>query len=158
MMTKEQDLENELSVLKEPPFAHFCGSYNGGLSITTNIVSYSNLLYSSTNVAGTDLDISTGIFTSGWPGSYTVSWNLGVDASSGDNAVWIYLRINGNQIADSMHQSYYNGISGYVYDQGGRDMIVHLDRGDTLDLYRKDCSAKIQFTIFCVSLSTFDIE
>ena len=45
-----------------------------------------------------------------------------------------------------------------IYITGGRTLVLHLVRGDTLDLYCEDCSATIYRVTFCVSLSTFDIE
>ena len=36
-------------------------------------------------------------------------------------------------------------------------MVLHLDQGDTLQLYCDDCTAGIGYTTFCVSLTTFDI-
>ena len=52
---------------------------------------YDKLIYSSTNVEG-GLDISTGQFTSGWPGSYTVTWSLRIDDDDFDTPAAIYLR------------------------------------------------------------------
>ena len=62
-------------------------------------------------------------------------------------------------IQESLHSSYYIGPdqSG-VQDQGGRTLVLHLDRGDTLDLYCDNCSAGIGRTTFCVSLSQADVE
>ena len=37
-------------------------------------------------------------------------------------------------------------------------MILHLAKGDTLDLYCIDCSAGIGAITFCASLSTSDVE
>ena len=60
-------------------------------------------------------------------------------------------------IQESEHVSRYSGPSGHVSDQGGRTLVLHLDRGDTLDLYCDNCSAYISSTTFCVSLSQFDV-
>ena len=54
------DLEREVSMLKDPPFTFFCGSYSGWQYPTSEAISYTKLFYSSTNVAGAGLDISTG--------------------------------------------------------------------------------------------------
>ena len=87
-----QKLEREVSFFKSAPFAHVCGAQS---SITTSgwPISYDSLLYSSTNVEG-GLDISTGQFTSGWPGTYTVTWSLRTDDDEWDTVVAIYLRKN----------------------------------------------------------------
>ena len=43
------------------------------------------------------------------------------------------------------------------YIIGGRSIVVYLGLGDTLQLYRDVGSGEIQYTTFCVSLTTFDI-
>ena len=156
MTTKDdltQELKREVSFLKDPPWTFACGAHNKGMTVTDQTISYTTLLYSSTNVAGAGLDISTGVFTAGHPGSYTATWSLLAEDNAGDHYVAVYLRKNGENIEESRHLSEYTGSSGYVGDQGGRTLVLHLDRGDTLDLYCVDCSARIGHTSFCVSLS-----
>ena len=158
LITTKDDLEREVSFLKNLPFSFACGSHYDGLHITTQAISYNTLLYSSTNIAGPHgLDISTGVFTAGHPGSYTATWSLMALDNAGDYGVDIYLRKNGDKIVDSRHRSYNTG-TGQVSDQGGRTLVLHLDRGDTLDLYCQDCSSTIFYTTFCVSLSQADVE
>ena len=160
-----KELKEEVSFLKEPPWTFMCGArFDDGdyLSITSQAITYSTLFYSSTNVDGSGLDIATGIFSAGFPGSYTATWSLEASNEPGEEAVAIFLRKNGVQIEESRQYSIYDitdgGTSGYIGDQGGRTMILHLDRGDTLDLYCQDCSADIYYISFCVSLSQFDVE
>merc|ERR1712098_173796 len=74
-----------------------------------------------------------------------------------EHPAYTHLQHNGENIDESRHVSYYNGPSGDVWDQGGRTMVLHLDQGDTLQLYCDDCTAKIGDITFCVSLTTFDI-
>ena len=161
LKAKDVHLEREVSFLKDPPFTFACGAHSNsaGLSITSQAISYTTLLYSSSNVAGAGLDISTGVFTAGHPGSYTATWSLYSDDDHGDSQVYIHLRKNMVSIQESYHVSYYIGPdqSG-VADQGGRTLVLHLDRGDTLDLYCEDCSEHIYYTTFCVALSQFDVE
>jgi len=154
-------LEEEMKILRNPPHLHVCGGSNDKwINSNSRIIDYSTLLYSSTNTEGGGLDISTGVFTSPWPGSYTVTWSLMAKNFQGENAFLIRLRKNGKEIVESLHASELTGQSGYTYDQGGRTLITHLDTGDTLDLYCDRCdrgSAGVGWTSFCVSLSTFDI-
>merc|ERR1711892_154200 len=157
LTTKDHELERDVSIIRNPPFIHSCG-HRYSTSITAQTIPYDSLLYSSTNTEGGGLDIATGVFTSPWPGSYTVTWSLTADDGYTDSLVRIYLRQNGQKITESVHYSYYSGPSGYVRDQGGRTLVLHLDMGDTLDLYCADCSANIYWTTFCVSLSPFDIN
>ena len=72
------------------------------------------------------------------------------------------MRKNKDIIPETFHdclfygRSYGSGPSG-INDQGGRTVLVHLDMGDTLDLYCENCSAEIMFLTFCVSLEQFDV-
>ena len=110
-------------------------------------ISYTSLLYSSTNQEDGGLDITTGVFTAPWGGSYTVSWDTSAELEHGE-LVDIYLNKNGNNIEESRHSSYYGG-NDYVSDQGkllltllyiiivyyiigGRTLVVYLAMGDTL--------------------------
>jgi len=151
-------VESDISSLKEPPFLHDCGAHydDHGLSLASGTISYNKLLYSSTNIAGTGLDISTGRFTSLFPGSYTVTWGLRVDDNEGDTNTIIYLKMNGHIIKESRHES--STSIGFSRDQGGRTLVLHLARGETLELFCEHCSAVIYDVTFCVSLTTFDIE
>merc|ERR1711892_1053928 len=157
LTSKDHELERDVSIIRNPPFIHSCGSHYEYLSITSQTIPYNNLLYSSTNTEGGGLDIARGVFTSPLAGSYTVTWSLAADDDAGDHSVVIYLRQNGQKIEESRHYSDYSGPSGQATNQGGRTLVLHLDMGDTLDLYCDNCSAYIYRTTFCESLSTFDI-
>merc|ERR1712241_987579 len=74
LMSKTDELEREVAILKAPPYIHACGS-NGGLPASTGTIPYTSLLYSSTNQEDGGLDITTGVFTAPLGGSYTVSWD-----------------------------------------------------------------------------------
>ena len=77
--------------------------------------------------------------------------------SAGDSGVFMHMRKNGASISDSEHWSIYSGPSGKMSEQGGRTIIIHLARGDTLKLYCDDRSSAIHRTTFCVSLSQYDV-
>merc|ERR1719347_1266582 len=108
---KTDDLEREVSILRAPPFIHACGSNTNLLSFQGQIIPYTSLLYSSTNTEGGGLDISTGVFTAPWGGSYTVYWDTNAYLDSGDSGerVVIYLQKNGESIQESQHYSKYTG-------------------------------------------------
>merc|ERR1712129_604251 len=78
------EIEKDVSFLKEPPWTFFCAGDASYQGIVGAILTYPTLLYSSTNVDGADLDITTGVFISGFPGSYTVTWSMWADDSPGD--------------------------------------------------------------------------
>merc|ERR1711892_678799 len=157
LTSKDHELERDVSIIRNPPFIHSCGSHYEYLSISSQTIPYQSLLYSSTNTEGGGLDIATGVFTCPWPGSYTVTWSVKGDDNAGDADINIYLRKNGNNIVETEQISSYTGSSGHVEEQGGRTIVLHLELGSPLDLYCADCSAGIYFTTFCVSLTTFDI-
>ena len=81
-------------------------------------ISYSSLLYSSTNTEGGYLDVATGVFSSPYPGSYTVTWSLLAKDGVGESIVEIYLRKNGQKIDETHHWSQYTGSNGHVWEQG----------------------------------------
>ena len=97
------------------------------------------------------------MFLAGHPGSYTATWSTLNQDDVGDHFINIYLRKNNKAIDVARHYSRFDGENGQVQEMGGRTLVIHLDRGDTLDLYCDECSAAIYDTIFCVSLSQFDV-
>ena len=97
------------------------------------------------------------MFTAGHPGSYTATWSLTTENKSGDDWIVVFLRKNGEKITESEIKSHYTGASGLVLEQGGRTLVLHLERGDTMDLYCDKCQAGIDFITICVSLSQFDV-
>ena len=154
MKKKITDLEHEISILRDPPFSYFCG-YQETTNVVAGYVPYSSLFYSSTNIEGANLDISTGIFTSGHPGTYTVTWSLHNQNGHTEQQVVLYLFKNDNRIIES--QYYSKQIEASAVDQGAVNLVLHLERGDTLALYYEDCSDKIWIVMFCVELSQFDV-
>ena len=52
---KCQDLERDVSIMRNPPFIHPCG-FNGGVSTSQMTIPYTSLLYFSTNTEGGGLD------------------------------------------------------------------------------------------------------
>merc|ERR1712179_33371 len=160
LMFKTDDLEREVAILKAPPYIHACGSHYDAISSNSGPIPYTSLLYSSTNQESGGLDISTGVFTAPHGGSYTVSWDAQARLNRWEG-VSIYLQKNGATIEESLHNSYYgDNIDDHMNEQGGRTLVVHLDQGETLQLYKAsgDQSGDIAKTTFCVSLTTFDIE
>jgi len=156
LMSKTDELEREVAILKAPPYIHACGSHYDILSASSGTIPYTSLLYSSTNQEDGGLDISTGVFTAPHGGSYTVYWDTSAYLDSGE-IVYIYLEKNEMTIQESEHHSRYTGPSGVVYDQGGRTMVVYLGLYDTLQLSMNAASGDIRHITFCVSLTTPDI-
>ena len=114
---KNNELESEITRMRNPPYMHACG-YIYFTDIKSATIPYSTLLYSSTNTEGGGLDIASGVFTSSYPGSYTVTWALQAIDDAGQSSVAIYLQQNGQNIEESRHLSYNTRPSGVVSDQG----------------------------------------
>ena len=108
----------EVTNLRYPPYLHSCGSHFEGLSIKSQTVPYTSLLYSSTNTEGGGLNIETGVFTSPHPGTYTATWSLVAQNDRRDYPVILYLYKNGKRIEEAQHYSDEVGISGSMLDQG----------------------------------------
>ena len=151
-----QKLHKEVSFLKDPPMTFTCATHSLYQdSLTGKTIPYTKLLYSSSNVESV-LDITTGVFTAGYPGSYTATWSLWVPLGyQGTTSLRLYLRKNGENIEESTHFTYHDGPSP-AYDQGGRTLVLHLDKGDTLELYCAWSDGYIADVSFCVSLSQYD--
>ena len=116
-MTKSEKLERDVCSMMDAPYFHICG-YKHFKSINSQSMTYDTIFYNSTNTESGGLDLDTGIFTSPYPGSYTVTWSLMAEDNSGDDWVWIYLRKNSRNIAESFHKSFYTGYSGWVDNMG----------------------------------------
>ena len=96
------DLKREVSFLKNPPFFHACASLPTLAGFFTQTITYNTLLFSSTNTDIGGMDITSGIFTSPYPGIYLVSWSLEANADlKGAHQVYFYLRKNGQDIQES---------------------------------------------------------
>ena len=148
---------NNLEYLRDPPFTFGCGSQTDWISTHSEVITYNNLMYYSSNVEGASLDIKSGIFTAGHPGTYMVSWSMETQNTAGNTGIYIFLRKNGAEVNGSRTASYNIIGSGTMYEQGSRTVFLHLDRGDTLDLFGEETSSKFYLTTFCVSLAQFDV-
>ena len=182
MKVKDDELEcqttelvREVSFLKNPPSYHICVFKGTTDVISSNIAFEKELYFSCNSCENATFDLESGVYTNGWPGTYTVTWDLIAADDARDPYVAIYMKKNGQEILETEHGSKYTGSSGYVFDQGklcfasftecllklhftgGRTMILRMETGDTLSLYCYDCSAEVYRFTFCISLNTFDV-
>ena len=77
---------NALSNLRNPPSSAFTNMFSG---IDASITCDPELFYSSNNVEGASLDITTGLLSAGYPGSYSVSRALNAELPAGNHEVRI---------------------------------------------------------------------
>ena len=146
-------LTKEIKMLRNPHYSYFSGSSFGSFQLFEGTIAYTKLFHASTNVEGDNLDTSTGVFTVGYPGVYTVTWSLNVWWGNGEPNTLINLLKNGVVILEAEQKSW-----GASSEMGSRTLILHLQHGDTLALYCMDCSATITRVMFSVSLGQFDIK
>merc|ERR1711915_37410 len=153
---EQENAELKLKVedVRNPPFYHMC-SYRDVYSTSDHLIPFDKIIYlSSYRCDDADIDLNTGTFTAGWPGTYTVTWDFSAWNEKGLN---IHLRKNGIKVEESYHHSYSHDDDS---DQGGRTLLFHLDSGDTLSLFCEQCDSPyygVEYLTFCVSLSTFDV-
>ena len=112
-------LSKDISALKDPPHYHACVYQDTGY-MSNWVIDFDKVLYTSSNIDEADFDIKAGVFTSGWGGTYTVTWDLRADNNPKERAVELYLKKNGEVIPESHHKSHYeaSGYDGRVVDQG----------------------------------------
>merc|ERR1711915_1253 len=162
-LTSDMDLLlREVSFLKNPPHYHIC-VYKHATNVNARMVSFDRVFYFDCNLCDDDdynvhanFNLDDGVYTNGWPGTYTVTWDVRAsNGYQGSKTIIIYLRKNGIDIPESEIFTYYSGPSGRAYDQGGRTMILRLNKGDTLGLYCQSCEGNISYITFCITLNTF---
>merc|ERR1711915_594002 len=155
------ELKKEIRELRDPPVFFQC-VFKAEENTNEKAVQYEREVYSRTNQFTVDggMDLSSGIFTSPYPGTYTFTHSL-YSHNENEDPSYLHLRKNGDSIPESLHYSDIymgNEPGGVVSDQGGRTMILHLSRGETVDLYCNKCIASVKNIVLCVQLSQFDVE
>merc|ERR1711915_172599 len=146
----------EDSFLKNPPHYHIC-VFLLRTTVSSQTMSFEKVLFNECNMCdNADFDLDTGVYKNGWPGIYTVTWDLYAKGIDG-KYVSIFLLKNGQRIDESRHFSQYYGSNGFMWEQGGRSLILRLETGDTLSLYCDNCAAVVKDISFCITLSTFDV-
>jgi len=97
------------------------------------------------------LSTSTGEYTAEVGGLYQVTWSLTNRVDSGEYN-WIYLYKN-DEAVEGGHHSYYQNSDGYIYEQGGRTLLLELDEGDRLHLGTTTFYGSAYYITFCVHLT-----
>ena len=105
------------------------------------------------NVTG-GLDINTGVFTvgRGYGGVWEVSYSIHSRQDSGEINM-AYLYINGEQIGESLHDTYYEGSEGYVGSLSSRSLYMRLESGDTISLRTGQVGYGLYHITLCLQLA-----
>merc|ERR1719427_26721 len=139
-------LEKIVAEMKErletdPPYIFVCAYHASSFDLKEGPVTYGETTYTSTNLETGGLNISTGVFTAGHPGIYSVSWSMVNYNRGGQDFVYLY-KNNGMARGSSTKKA-----------NQGRTMFVYLKKGDILSLNcHAYCDDVYGGTTFCVSL------
>ena len=104
--------------MKNPPYYHICVYQNVATVVDKNVYFDSELYFDCNNCDDANFNLTSGVYTNGWPGTYTVTWDLTAQDSYGDRFKSIYLKKNGVKIEESRHYSQYSAYTGFVEEQG----------------------------------------
>ena len=111
------ELNAKLEDLRKRPTYHMC-VYQDQHSMNRNVISFDRILYRSAfQCDDADIDLDTGVFTTGASGTYMVTWNLW-----GNNYqnIDVYLRRNGVKIDETRHHSYTSDADGSNQSDQGK--------------------------------------
>eukprot|EP00091_Calanus_sinicus_P008921 TRINITY_DN21219_c0_g1_i1.p1 TRINITY_DN21219_c0_g1~~TRINITY_DN21219_c0_g1_i1.p1 ORF type:complete len:239 (+),score=47.09 TRINITY_DN21219_c0_g1_i1:134-850(+) len=165
--TNQKSIVDTIDLVRNPPTSFYCGTKRSA-SLLEAIVTYDTLFYSRTNIEDAiGLDVKSGIFTSDFPGTYTVSYSLHTDDDVGDPEKVVYVRKNGEILSQTKMVSGSGWAKDHEnWDQGSMTFIVHLEKGDQLDLWCEDCQnygssggsydGAVWDIMFCTSMVQFD--
>jgi len=115
--------------------------------------SYRTITYDSTllKIGSGSLNAGTGVWTAGDAGLFQVSWDMHNQMNSGEWKV-IYLYKNDVEIDESKHDSYYYNSEGGIYDQGGRSLVLDLEKNDRLHLGTDYFDGSAWEITFCINM------
>merc|ERR1719347_143806 len=163
LMERLKSVEQELAetkIYRDPPIYFQCAFQDMSRAVNSAIT-FDELTFSKTNdwTAEGGIDISTGVLNAPFPGTYFITYSLMSSDHDTDPETIIHMKLNGD-VMDGY--TYYRSLFesndyGIVHDQGGRSLILHLDRGDTVELFCDHCGSSIFDILLCVQLSQFDV-
>ena len=162
-VTEETDvlLRGMVDQVRNPPYAFQC-ALKYEWTDADSVITYDRLTYdeisggSIYNVTG-GLDINTGVFTvgQGFSGVWKISYGIESYQDNGDqNLAWLY--INGEQIEESVHWTYYDGSGGHVSTLSSRTLYMRLEAGDTISLRSGKLGHGLYEITLCFELAQID--
>ena len=91
----------------------------------------------------------------GYSGVWQVSFAIRSAQYSGEtNQAWLY--INGEQIEESRHNTYYYDSEGHVASLGSRSLYMRLESGDTISLRTGEIGYGLWHITLCFELAQSD--
>ena len=140
--------------MRNPPFAFQCGWQGGLVTAENSIITFERLSFSSLFGVAGGLDITTGVFTAGYNGVWTITYSTHSEQAGGD-ANSVYLFLNDNKIEESVHYTYNSGGPGYFQTLGSRTLHIRLETGDVVTL-KTGRLEDIGGITLCFELAQFD--
>ena len=160
LVAADLQLEDKLEKVGNPPFAFICG-YQDRWGSDNSVISYDKLLYNNSGgynaSSNGDLDLESGLFRSGYRGTWLVTWSTQTSHWGGANSNTLHLYKNGEKIEETeQHTGDKNaGSDGNDVEMvGGRSLYLALEDGDTLHLQTEDVNYLNHITV-CYSLEQF---
>ena len=149
---KISTLENKLSSMKKK--SSFCAYqddwYDGKNGI---VITYDRLLLEENDVPGSSFNTKEGIFTAGIDGTYHVDLRIGYMFTYMVRVFWqVFLAMKLKFTSGTIESKLYTKTSKDYHEIGGRNMMVKLEKGDTLDVFGQKIGDILCVT-FCISLS-----
>ena len=138
----------------------FCASRDLFDADAGGTITYDKVFLESNTIPAASMDPASGKFVAGAAGSYMVSFSMemGMDPGQTQN-IWVQ-----KQGAEELPGSRMTGISSQdvffgLYDNGSKDIVVELQKGDELSLYAEASSSlDLSNIVFCVKSLKVKVE
>ena len=138
----------------------FCASQDLFDADAGGTITYDKVFLESSTIPAASMDHASGKFVAGAAGSYMVSFSMemGMDPGQTQN-IWVQ-----KQGAEELPGSRMTGISSQdvffgLYDNGSKDIVVKLHKGDELSLYAEASSSlDLSNIVFCVKSLKVKVE
>jgi len=137
-------------------------AFKGYLSGTGIIIKYDSMLTDINSFPSGGLDISTGVFTVPASGLYQITYAVVTVVSQNDDRVNIYINVDNkslghpSSILKITYSASQSPLSGNSYDTGSRTLLLHLNHGQTVNIFCQDCSPSARYVTFCILMINSD--
>merc|ERR1711915_637378 len=94
LRSKTDVVFKEVSFLKNPPYYHICVFLHEA-AVSSEVLSFQKVLFNECNMCDdADFDLDTGVYINGWPGIYTVTWDLLLVVMTNRLPIFIYSKMD----------------------------------------------------------------